>query len=315
MSWLSGSVRRVAGALHRAWSSRGGKARHLRVSVVVPAFNSEPYIEARLASIFDQRWPVHQVIVIDDASSDGTVALLQRLNGMSGRRFEIHRSERNTGSPFGQWERALALCTGDLVWIAEADDLADPRFLATVVPPFGSSRCGVSCSNTSLIDAAGAIVAADARRFLSNPHRGLFGSAFLVDGPWFAGNLLAVENCLPNVSAVVFRTTTLRAALARCRDMLGELSLTGDWLLYAEYLRDSDIAFSPKRLNHCRRHSESHTHGLHPMRHYLEVQRLQRHVQMAFPGDETRIAAAAALLTALASHLRIEPGLAPPAGD
>ena len=42
-------------------------------------------------------------------------------------------NEENSGSVFAQWRKAAELATGDYLWIAEADDLSDPEFLARVM--------------------------------------------------------------------------------------------------------------------------------------------------------------------------------------
>ena len=49
------------------------------------------------------------------------------------RYIELVPNEVNSGSVFAQWRKAAELATGDYLWIAEADDLSDPEFLARVM--------------------------------------------------------------------------------------------------------------------------------------------------------------------------------------
>ena len=100
------------------------------VSVAVPAYNYARFMERRLASVFAQTYPVAEVIVLDDASTDDSVAVARRTADDWGRDIRLVVNERNSGSPFRQWRRAAALAESEWLWIAEADDEADPALLA-----------------------------------------------------------------------------------------------------------------------------------------------------------------------------------------
>ena len=49
-----------------------------RISVVVIAYNAEPYITQTLETIVSQNYPDFEVIVVDDGSTDGTRACVER---------------------------------------------------------------------------------------------------------------------------------------------------------------------------------------------------------------------------------------------
>ena len=49
------------------------------------------------------------------------------------RYIQLVPNEENSGSVFAQWRKAAELATGDYLWIAEADDLSDPDFLARIM--------------------------------------------------------------------------------------------------------------------------------------------------------------------------------------
>jgi len=48
-----------------------------RISVIIPSYNSAPYLPETLASVFAQTYPVHEIIVVDDGSSDNTEEVLR----------------------------------------------------------------------------------------------------------------------------------------------------------------------------------------------------------------------------------------------
>ena len=56
-----------------------------KVSVIMPAFNSEKYIERSIKSVLSQTWPGLELIVVDDGSTDRTPAILRRLSAADSR--------------------------------------------------------------------------------------------------------------------------------------------------------------------------------------------------------------------------------------
>ena len=57
------------------------------VSIVIPAYNHEQYIEEAIRSVLDQSYPRLELIVIDDGSTDGTDAMIRRVLAKTDRAF------------------------------------------------------------------------------------------------------------------------------------------------------------------------------------------------------------------------------------
>jgi glycosyltransferase involved in cell wall biosynthesis len=101
------------------------------VAVVVPAYNEEPLIETTVAGIPDF---VDHVIVVDDASRDGT---RERVRAFGGGRVELVEHERNRGvgaAILTGYKRALAERI-DVTCVMAADNQMDPRDLEALVTP------------------------------------------------------------------------------------------------------------------------------------------------------------------------------------
>ena len=128
-----------------------GKLLHLvfpdlsTVSVTVPNYNYERLLPERLTTIFEQTYPVHEVIVLDDGSTDDSVALVKGFAESCSRDVQILVNEKNSGSVFRQWDKAARLATGEFIWIAEADDLSEPTFLAELVASMQSDKKNRFC--------------------------------------------------------------------------------------------------------------------------------------------------------------------------
>lgn len=102
-----------------------------RVSVVVPAYNAEAHLERAVASVLEQTLRPAQVVLVDDASTDGTLPLMHAL-------AERHPEIRvialdENGGPGHARNRAFDVVTGDWVAVHDADDVISPgRFAAMV---------------------------------------------------------------------------------------------------------------------------------------------------------------------------------------
>ena len=105
------------------------------VSIIVPTYNHAEFLEERLDSIYQQTYEGDvEVYLLDDASNDKSPTTLRTFAQRFPDKTTIITNSENSGSAFRQWRRGLELVRGDVVWIAESDDLCDRNFLATMIP-------------------------------------------------------------------------------------------------------------------------------------------------------------------------------------
>ena len=97
------------------------------VSVIMPAYNAEPYIEKSIASVLAQTVHDWELIVVDDQSTDGTVRLVEMLANED-ERIRLVRNERNMGAAATR-NRGLELSRGLFVALLDSDDVWYPRKL------------------------------------------------------------------------------------------------------------------------------------------------------------------------------------------
>ena len=257
----------------------------LPVSVVVPNWNYGRFLETRLASIFAQSYPVSEVIVLDDASTDDSVAVAQRTAAAWGRTIRLEKQRRRSGSVFAQWRRAAETATGEWLWIAEADDAAEPGLLAALATAATQAQApALAFCDSCAIDEGGATLWPD--------HKGYYGPALLstdavFDGTAFLRSHMAERNLIMNVSAVLWRRKALLAALRRCQAELRDLHVTGDWRVYAEVLarKGAQVAYVSRPLNRHRRHPASVTARMTAAAHTAEIARVQGVVGRLVGGD------------------------------
>ncbi|PAP75963.1 glycosyltransferase family 2 protein [Rubrivirga marina] len=101
----------------------------VRVSVIVPAYNVEPYLRRAVTSALGQTEPSVEILVVDDGSTDGTLAVARSLEGPRVRVFE---SEGNLG-PSAARNRAIEAAQGEWVAVLDADDWYAPVRLARLL--------------------------------------------------------------------------------------------------------------------------------------------------------------------------------------
>jgi glycosyltransferase involved in cell wall biosynthesis len=105
------------------------------LSVVMPVYNEAATIGKVVGNVL-ARPEVTEMVVVDDASSDGTWAELQRLTALHPERLRVFRHERNLGKG-AALKTGFATATGDVVLVQDADleyDPADyPRLLEPIV--------------------------------------------------------------------------------------------------------------------------------------------------------------------------------------
>ncbi len=91
------------------------------VSIIIPAFNSEKYLGDTVRSALAQTWPNKEIIIVDDGSSDGTLAIA---NQFASRELKV-LTQKNRGAASAR-NAGLAIAQGDFIQWLDADDLLAP---------------------------------------------------------------------------------------------------------------------------------------------------------------------------------------------
>src|SRR5712675_781408 len=99
-----------------------------RVSVTIGTFNSGRFIKRCLESVLAQRYPNREIIVIDNASTDGTADILEQFED----RCQIVYNDENIGFAAAQ-NQAIRISTGDWVLTLNPDVLLLPNFIQALV--------------------------------------------------------------------------------------------------------------------------------------------------------------------------------------
>lgn len=99
------------------------------VSIMMPVYNGLPLIKASVESIVRQTYPNWECVIVDDGSTDGTLAYLDNIND---ERFIVYHLEKNSGRAVAR-QKALELCKGEYISMVDAEDLIHPEKIARQV--------------------------------------------------------------------------------------------------------------------------------------------------------------------------------------
>lgn len=122
------------------------------VTVVIASYNHAPYIEQCILSVVQQTYPHIELLVVDDGSTDDSVARIEQLQREHG--FEL-RVQQNKGLTHTLNE-AIARAKGSLIAPFGSDDIMVPERIAKQVAYMqGKPEVGICAGNIELIDSDG----------------------------------------------------------------------------------------------------------------------------------------------------------------
>lgn len=124
------------------------------VSVVMATYNGERYLRQQLDSILEQSHQRFELIVVDDASTDGTLSILEKYAALDDR-IQVFRAEKNLGL-VANFQRGLMLVNGDYIALADQDDIFHKDKIGTMLAVLKAHpRCDLAVSDLSLVDEEG----------------------------------------------------------------------------------------------------------------------------------------------------------------
>ncbi|MDI6896839.1 glycoside hydrolase family 99-like domain-containing protein [Methanocella conradii] len=253
-----------------------------KVSVIVPNYNYARYLMARLQSIASQDYPIYEIIVLDDCSSDNSIEIIRDFASNSTIPVKLEVNEKNCGSVFRQWAKGIEMAKGDYIWIAEADDLCEAGFLSEVMKGFSNPEVVLSYCQSKQIDETGRVTANDYLYYTQDIDEEKWKNDYVRDGINEIIDSLVVKNTIPNVSGVIFKKYDISEIL----DELTEFKVAGDWFFYVWLLQKGKISYHAKSLNIHRRHTGGVTLSENSQKHFDEIARMQDYIMKHFKVDE-----------------------------
>ena len=254
-----------------------------KVSAIIPNYNYAHYINERIDSILNQKYPIYELIILDDKSSDNSVDIInekiQKIKtDYPDLKVKFIVNKTNSGNVFKQWAKAFETATGDYIWIAEADDLSSKYFLSTVMQGFNKSSVIMSYAESNAIDENGKMFKENLRDWIDIYGTNRWSEDYISSGKDGLKNVLCINNTIANVSSVVFKNNK-KIDFKKYLKESQKYILAGDWYFYSMVLLQGDIAYYSRSLNYHRIHSNSVTHTTDNFVHYKEILKIQENIK------------------------------------
>ena len=112
-----------------------------RISILIPVYNRKKYIEECIQSALNQTFSDFEIVIVDNASDDGTWETCQEYAARDSR-VRIFRNETNIG-PVRNWIRCAQEARGECSKILFSDDLLEPDCVERMLQPLKNSNVGL----------------------------------------------------------------------------------------------------------------------------------------------------------------------------
>jgi glycosyltransferase involved in cell wall biosynthesis len=141
-------------------------------SVCMATYNGERYLARQLESILGQLSEHDEVVIVDDCSTDATIAII---SGLSDKRVKVWTNEYNRREVYS-FGRAIQFARGDVIFLADQDDIWQPSRVALMESRLQKSGAFLVTSNFDWVDETeqplriniDGVRARDSRRHLKN---------------------------------------------------------------------------------------------------------------------------------------------------
>ncbi len=220
------------------------------VSVIIPCYNAEVFIEQTIASVLNQTYADFQLVIVNDGSTDGTGQVVRQFNDPR----IVYHAQTNVGVADAR-NKGMALATGKYIAFLDADDLYFRDNLAEKVH---------FLSNNPEIP----VVHAQEVKFASVSGRSI--EVITGKGGWVLTNLLEMSGTVIHSPSSVVMTKELAD---RLRGFDSRLSTSADWEYWVRIALQAPIGFIRKPLTGYR---------VHDGQMHLNIDKMEKDMHYAF---------------------------------
>jgi|SRR5665213_49078 len=243
-----------------------------KITIIIPNYNHGRFLDQRIKSVLGQTFQDFEVIILDDASKDNSLEIISR--HLADPRVRLFKNERNSGSPFVQWNKGISLAISKYVWIAESDDYAEPELLETLVAELEQQPLAALAYCQSIRVDENNVKTGTMLEWTDDLFGPRWRHKFVNDGRDECARYLLLRCTIPNASAVVFR----RDAYPLDNRDAESMHVCGDWLTWAKILQQGKLVYIPKALNYFRTHAASARSTTKVWDWLRETCRVQKHI-------------------------------------
>jgi glycosyltransferase involved in cell wall biosynthesis len=249
------------------------KDENIKVSVVIPNYNYEKFMYQRLYSVLSQNYKLHEIIILDDCSIDNSKELIDEIVYKLEKYINIRKiyNKTNSGTAFKQWKKGFENVTGDYVWIAEADDYCKETLISNLIKPIlKNENILISYADTAFIDIEGKIIMKTIKPEIDIRKTGHWNKSFINNGKNEIENYTFLNCTIANVSSCIIKKDDYEQYLTESCDY----KQAGDWIFYANVMKNGYISYTNKVLNYYRVHGNNVSSTMNHKNHIDEINKI-----------------------------------------
>jgi len=224
------------------------------VTVIVPNFNHDNYLEERLETIYGQTYKNFEVILLDDSSNDSSVEILKKFQQEYPNITRTLFNSHNSGSVFKQWKKGINNAKGELIWIAESDDYCSSNFLECLVPFFINQANLLSYCETVFVNSKGNRIWT-MEEYLTDLKPFIWDGSFIKTSQEIVEQYFSKKNIIPNASSAIFRKSNFLEIFSTKEWQ--NMKVCGDWIFYLHAIKGGLISYSKDAQNFYRNHGKN----------------------------------------------------------
>jgi len=121
-----------------------------KISVIVPVYNVEKYLEKCLESIVNQTYDNLEIILVNDCSTDGSEEIIKKFKSKH-KNILYFKNEKNSGAAYSR-NVALKKATGDYIGFIDSDDYVEPGYFEGLMNSIKKEKADIAVCDINIID-------------------------------------------------------------------------------------------------------------------------------------------------------------------
>lgn len=173
-----------------------------KVSIIVPVYNLEDYIEKTVASLLVQTYQNIEIVLVDDGSKDASLSIIEQLAASDSR---IKYATQPNGGAAKARNTGLAMATGEFITFVDGDDMLSSNAIADNIGYFSNEEIDWVAFSIRRVDAEGKYIQAKGvyEDFIISSYEEITSESFV---PYFYSRKLSGVAC-----AAIYRRSSIDA--------------------------------------------------------------------------------------------------------
>lgn len=232
------------------------------VSIIMPSYNTAPYIAESIRSVIAQTYTDWELIIVDDASTDNTDEVVGKFTELAevntkdlSSKIHYLKNDRNRGAAYSR-NRALREAKGKWIAFLDSDDLWAPDKLEKQIAFMEKNGYAFSYTRYEEMDENGT------------------PTGTIVSGPKRITKTGMYNYCWPGCLTVMYDREVVGDI------QIAEIQKNNDYAMWLKICRKADCYLLNENLARYRKRDGSITHSCHPERSEAKSKDLSRHVSL-----------------------------------